>query len=158
VTAVRRGTIPTEDTPRPGPEIPLHELLDLRWEAPEFGSDTAIVTMPVRPGSFGFNGNLHGGAIATMVDLACALAATQATEFDMQSTSLVTTDLHLRYLGRPATDTVRAVATVVRAGGQLVVVECRVSDTDGKVVALCDTSMMLVSRRRSLADDAVVAS
>ena len=63
-------------------QIPLHDLLGFEWVRPEKGSRYAEVRMPVRPEAFGFTANLHGGAIATLVDLACALAAARATDFD----------------------------------------------------------------------------
>ena len=42
-------------------------------------------------------------ATATLVDLACAIAAVRATGFDPSRESLVTSDMHLRYVGRPGT-------------------------------------------------------
>lgn len=104
--------------------------------------------MPVAAGAMGVHGNLHGGAIATMVDLACALAAVRADAIDLETQSMVTTDMHVRYFGQPRTDTVMAKAEVVRAGKQLIVVECRVSDGGGHVIASADLAMMLVPRRR----------
>lgn len=134
-----------------GGEIPLHALLRLEFVPPEEGSGVAEVRMPVAPDAFGFTANLHGGAIATMVDLACALAAARATNFDPVRQSLVTADMHVRYLGRPRTGTVIARAEVVRVGSQLIVVECKVRDEEDHVIASADFSMMLVSLRRPLA-------
>ncbi len=131
--------------------IPLHELLGLSYDPAEQGSVRAEVRMPVRPEAFGFTANLHGGAIATMVDLACALAAARATDFDPERESLVTADMHVRYLGRPRTDAVFARAEVVRLGSQLIVIECRVVDGDDHLVAVADFSMMRVPLRRPLA-------
>ena len=130
--------------------IPLHELLGLEFGPPDPEAKVSTVTMAVRPEAFGAGGTLHGGAIATMVDLACALAAVQATGFDHLTQSLVTTDMHIRYLGQPRTDRVLARAEVIRAGSQLVVVECKVSDDNGHLVAAADLSLMLVTRRRPL--------
>ena len=76
-----------------------------------------------------------GGAIATMVDLTCALAAVRSTTFDPMVESLVTADMHVRYVGRPRTDHVVARAEVVRSGSQLIVVDCKVRDEDGHVIA-----------------------
>jgi len=136
--------------------IPLHDLLGLTFERPERGSTAAAVRMPVRPAAFGFTQNLHGGAIATLVDLACALAAARATDFDPAVESLVTSDMHVRYLGVPRTEEVVARAEVQRAGRQLIVVDCRVSDTGGeqggedRLIALADFSLMRVPLRRPL--------
>lgn len=128
-------------------DIPLHAMLDLRWEWPDKGVDVAEVRMPVAEPAYGFGPNLHGGAIATMVDLACALAAARGTDFDPERESLVTSDMHIRYLGRARTDEVVARAQIVRVGRQLITVECKVSDTDDHLVASADFSMMRVALR-----------
>lgn len=132
-------------------QIPLHDLLGLEWTRPEKGSRFAEVRMPVRPEAFGFSANLHGGAVATLVDLACALAAARATDFDPEVESLVTADMHVRYLGRPRTDAVFGRAEVVRIGSQLIVIECKVVDGEEHLVASADFSMMRVPLRRPLA-------
>jgi uncharacterized protein (TIGR00369 family) len=130
--------------------IPLHDLLGFEFEAPAPGSMTAEVHMPVRPEAFGFTSNLHGGAIATLVDLSCALAAARATGFDPEKESLVTADMHVRYLGRPTTDRVTGRAEIVRLGSQLIVIDCKVVDGDEHLVAVADFSMMRVPLRRPL--------
>jgi uncharacterized protein (TIGR00369 family) len=131
--------------------IPLHELLGLVVIPPPEGSWTATISMPVAPEAFGFTANLHGGAIATMVDVACAMAAARASGFDPMTQSLVTCDMHLRYLGRPRTDMVHANAEVVKIGRQLIVVNCQVVDDEGHIVASADFSSMLVPLRGPIA-------
>jgi len=133
-----------------GPSIPLHDLLGFEIQPPVDGSSVAEVRMPVRPEAFGFTANLHGGAIATLVDLACALAAVRRSGFDPEKESLVTADMHVRYLGRPNGDHVIARAEVVRVGSQLIVVECKVVDVEDHIIAAADFSMMKVSVRRPL--------
>lgn len=133
--------------------IALHDLLglDFTWETGP--GDTAEVRMPVRPAAFGFTNNLHGGAIATMIDLACALAAARSTGHDPTVESLITADMHIRYLGRARTDVVTAKASVVRAGSQLIVVDCDVVDGNDHRIAAADLSMMRVPLRRTPLDD-----
>ena len=132
------------------PHIPLHELLGLEFvDLPEDAGYSEI-RMPVRAEAFGFTGNLHGGAIATLVDLACAVAAVKATSFDVTKESMVTSDMHLRYVGRPRTANVLARAEVVRVGRQLIVIDCQVIDDDGHLVAVGDLSMMRVTLRDPL--------
>ncbi len=138
------------DPPLPAVPIPLHDLLGLEFDPPAPGVPVATVRMAVRPEACGPTGSLHGGAIATMVDLACALAAVGASDFDAETESLITADMHVRYLGRPRTEVVVARAEIVKVGAQLIVVECRVADTDGHVIATADFSMMKVPRRRPL--------
>ena len=84
---------------------PLHALLRLEYldgpgiAEPEPG--TAVVRMPVHPDAYGASGNLHGGAIATLIDVASASAAARNSAFEPGVNTLVTADIHVRYLGRP---------------------------------------------------------
>jgi len=132
--------------------IPLHAMLALDYEPPTAGVGSAQVRMPVRAEALGFTGALHGGAIATMVDLACALAAADISGFDPSRESLVTSDMHIRYLGRPRTDVVVANAEVIRKGSQLIVVGCRVVDEEDHLIAVADFSMMIVPLRRPMVE------
>jgi uncharacterized protein (TIGR00369 family) len=127
---------------------PLHKLLGLRFLPANDGS--VVVEMPVREEAFNQTGNLHGGAIATLIDVACGSTAARSSSFEPGKNTLVTADLHVRYLGRPKGDVVRAEARVMRAGRQLVVVECRVVDPLGSVIAFADFSAMVVALRPPL--------
>ena len=129
-------------------QTPIHALLGLEFA--ERTDDVVVVTMPVRPEAFGSTGNLHGGAIATLVDVASASAAARNSPFQPGRNTLVTADLHIRYLGRPVGDHVRAEARLLRAGRQLVVVECRVLDTEDRVIAAADFAGMVVPLREPL--------
>ncbi len=134
-------------------QVPLHKLLDFRFV--EMGGDSVVVEMPVRPEAFNGSGNLHGGALATLIDVAAGSCAARASGFDPMVQSLVTADLHVRYLGRPKTDMVRAEAQVMRAGRMLIVVEVRVVDRpvpgrEENLVAFADFSSMIVGRRDPL--------
>jgi uncharacterized protein (TIGR00369 family) len=141
----------TEPEQTSGPSVPLHDLLGFTHEVDLSGpGGAAEVRMPVRPEALGFTGNLHGGAIATMVDLTCALAAVREVGFDPERESLITVDMHVRYLGRPRTEVVVARARVVRAGSQLIVIDCQVTDDADHLVAVADFSMMKVVRRDPL--------
>ena len=131
---------------------PLHRFLGLR--AVRLDAEVAILEMPIAPDAFGGTGNLHGGALATLIDVTSALAASRANPFDFETHSLVTADLHIRYLGRPGGgDSVRAEARVVRAGRMLIVVETRVLDESDRIIAAGDFSSMLVPRRAPLLPD-----
>src|SRR5882724_9090493 len=135
---------------------PLHKLLGLQFVS---GDDPAVVTveMPVAPGAFNGSGNLHGGAIATIVDVASGSAAARAGTFRPGENTLVTADLHVRYLGRPKGTVVRAEARVMRAGRQLIVVECHVSDELGNLIAFADFAGMIVPLRQPLQGDGEAA-
>lgn len=129
-------------------DTPLHQLLDLEFV--EIGERHATLSMPVREEAFNSTGNLHGGAIATLIDVAAGTAAARGSGFEHGRQSLVTADLHVRYLGRPHGDTVFARAEVLKTGRQLVIVECRVTDAEERIIASADFSMMIVPLRSPL--------
>jgi uncharacterized protein (TIGR00369 family) len=128
---------------------PLHQVLKLDFVAPP-EPGTVAVEMPVAPGAFNGSGNLHGGAIATLIDVASGSAAARAGTFRPGENTIVTADLHVRYLGRPKGGVVRAEARVMRSGRQLIVVECRVADELGNVIAFADFSAVVVPLRQPL--------
>ena len=128
-------------------ETPLHKLLGIK--VTQVG-DVVVAEMPVRDEAFNSSGNLHGGAIATLVDVSAGTAAAVGSAFEPGKNTIVTADLHVRYLGRPKTDVVRAESRVLRAGRQLVVVECRVLDGEDRVIAAADFSSMVVPLRQPL--------
>jgi uncharacterized protein (TIGR00369 family) len=127
---------------------PLHAHLGIR--VVRLGPQPVVIEMPVAEAALNMTGNLHGGAIATLVDVAGGMAAALASGFDPGRNSIVTADMHVRYLGRPKTDVVRAEGKALRAGRQLVVVEVRVVDTEGNLVAVSDFSSMVVPLRQPL--------
>ena len=129
-------------------QTPLHALLGLEFV--ERGDGRSVVRMPMRPEAYGSTGNLHGGAIATLIDVASASAAVRGSAFEPGKNTMVTADLHVRYLARPKGDWVRAEADVERAGRSLVVVSCRVVDDHDRVIALGDFSGMVVPLREPL--------
>jgi uncharacterized protein (TIGR00369 family) len=129
-------------------EMPLHALLGLRMV--EWGPNGVTVEMPVREQAFNSTGNLHGGAIATLIDTASGTAAALGSSFVPGVNTIVTADLHVRYLGRPRTDLVRAEARVLKAGRQLVVVETQVLDENDRIIAVADFSAMIVPMRDPL--------
>lgn len=129
-------------------QAPLQALLGLEFV--ELGAAHAIVSMPVREQAFNSTGNLHGGAIATLIDVAAGTAAAVGSGFRPGKQSLVTADLHVRYLGRPHGDIVYARAEVLKAGRQQIVVACEVRDAGERLIASADFSMMIVALRPPL--------
>lgn len=146
---IQRGTPEFADALRNSfKETPLHKLLN--FEFVQIGDDLVIVEMPVQGAALNSGGNLHGGAIATLVDVAAGTAAAHNSSFKPGENTIVTADMHVRYLGRAKGTKVRAEAQVMRAGRQLVVVECRVLDEDGRLIAFADFSSMVVPFREPL--------
>ena len=135
---------------------PLHQLLGLSFVS-DPDPTVVIVEMPVAAGAFNGSGNLHGGAIASLVDVAAGSAAARAGTFKPGENTLVTADLHIRYLGRPKGTMVRAEARVLRAGRQLIVVDCRVVDDLGNLIAFADFAGMIVPLRQPLEAEGTAA-
>ncbi|MGH9025648.1 MAG: PaaI family thioesterase [Acidimicrobiia bacterium] len=129
-------------------ETPLHQLLGFRFVESDDGS--FVVEMPVDEAALNQTGNLHGGAIATLIDVVGGSTAARASAFQPGENTLVTADLHVRYLGRPRGDWVRGKGTVLHAGRSLIVVEVKVTDPEGRVIASADFSSMVVSLRQPL--------
>src|SRR3954452_13184088 len=129
-------------------EAPLHKLLGL--QITDLGPHGVTVEMPVRESPFNSTGNLHGASLATLIDVAAGTAAAIGSGFQPGRQTIVTADLHVRYLGRPKGDLVRAVAKVLKAGRQPVVVECQVTDDQRSPVAVSDFSSMILPVRLPL--------
>jgi uncharacterized protein (TIGR00369 family) len=127
---------------------PLHDLLGLEFIETDDGS--VMVQMPVAEPAFNQTGNLHGGAIATLIDVVGGSTAARASAFQPGENTLVTADLHVRYLGRPNGDWVRGEGRVMHAGRSLIVVEVKVTDPENRVIAWADFSSMVVSLRKPL--------
>jgi uncharacterized protein (TIGR00369 family) len=116
----------------------------------ELSPERVVIRMPVGPAAFNSSGNLHGGAIATLVDVSAGMVAAVGSGFRPGIETIVTADLHVRYLGRAKGDAVIAESRVLRAGKMLVVVECVVRDTLDNVIAVADFSSMIVPLRDPL--------
>lgn len=79
----------------------------------------------------GPRGQINGGVLAALADLANALAL--CTAFDGRM-PFATADLHIRYL-EPAVESVAARAGVVRLSGRSAIVECRI-ESRGELACL----------------------
>lgn len=74
-------------------------------------------------------GRINGGVLATLADMACALAL--CTHFEGRM-PFSTADLHIRYL-ESATGDVEAVAEVIRLSRRSAVLECRLNCGERRV-------------------------
>ncbi len=146
---LREMTTPTDrpraselQMPVPFDEIPLHRLLGMKIV--ERSAERAVVTMPVSADSVGNRGRVHGGAYATLVDVVCGVAAAQAGKVIEKRQSMVTTDLHVRYLANAKGTEVTATATAKHTGSRMIVVSCDIKDGEGRVVVTADAAMMVM--------------
>lgn len=77
-------------------------------------------------------GAVHGGAIATLIDMAAVPAV--ASNFD-EMTALPTIDLHIQYLGDAAGTDLAAVGWTTRVGRSLAFARSVVTRADGRPIA-----------------------
>lgn len=111
---------------------PLVRLLGI--EEVSLGDGRAELLLPFRDDLVTIGDNVHGGAIATLVDCATAAAAWAGAEMPERPVG-TTIDLTLHYL-RPATATdLRCVAEVTHRGRSLVRLRAAVYDGSGALVA-----------------------
>ena len=85
---------------------------------------------------------LHGGVLATLVDVACATTLTDL--FDVTVEIPVSTDLHVRYFRQPRAWPLVAEAQLVNQGRSMQAVDCVVRDAGGAELARASGTYLLV--------------
>lgn len=125
--AIERASIAAAD---PGQEFDnffLSRFLDLDISYDD-AEKTCTVVLPYAPHLGNPHGAVHGGIIATVMDIAmghlCNRFVTRAMTLEMQ----------FRYF-RPLKSTGRVVATILRPGNRIVHLESRLMDEDDRLVA-----------------------
>lgn len=108
----------------------LGELLGV--EVVDMEDDGAAVELDADERHLNGHGTVHGGAIATLVDMAMGAAVLR---HDTGDDAPVTIEMKVTYL-RPATPgRLRAEAAIRRRGKRIVIAEVDVLDADGEAVA-----------------------
>ena len=106
----------------------------------EVGPGTARLTMAPGPFTGNSTGIINGGVLASLADMACAMAL--STHYDGRM-PFATADLHIRYL-EPALGELTIVASVVRASARSAVLECRL--LCGEAIAASATAQFIITR------------
>ena len=110
--------------------VPFATLLGIELEQAERGS--ATLRLNIRDELRQIHGVMHGGAIASLIDTATALAIVTLLE-DREKFSTV--DLMVNYLRPLKEGTATARARVLRAGRRLITVSADVFDNGGNLAA-----------------------
>jgi acyl-CoA thioesterase len=92
----------------------------------------ARLAVEVRRELLQLQGVMHGGAIATLIDTAVAFAILGSSSTDIRFT---TVELKVNYLSPIRGGRVVADARLVRDGRRIVVADCEVFDSEGKLAA-----------------------
>lgn len=110
--------------------VPFAKLLGIEVDSVEPGH--AVLSMKLRDDLMRNNSIAHGGAIATLIDSAMAIAIMALLE---ENERTVTVDLTIHYLRPVSEGTTRASARVVRAGRRVITVSAELFANDGKLAA-----------------------
>ena len=110
--------------------VPFARLLGIEVDSVEPGH--AVLSMKLRDDLMRNNAIAHGGAIATLIDSAMAIAIMALLEKNERT---VTVDLTIHYLRPISEGTTRASARVVRAGRRVITVSAELFDHNEKLSA-----------------------
>ena len=114
------------------PNSPFVGLLGVSLVVLEQGR--AELRMPFRPELATAGDVVHGGAIASLIDMT-AVSAAWADDFEPQSMDGATVTLDVSYVAAARGKDLTAVGVVSKRGRSLVFVDVRVSEPDGRLVA-----------------------
>ncbi|KFI26836.1 PaaI family thioesterase [Paenirhodobacter enshiensis] len=133
----------TQQIPEPGPaEDPaaatgFRRLLGYRTA--EWREGHAVLEMDLDERHMNRAGVLHGGALATLIDTACGLAATWAPE-GAPPRLCVTLSLAVSFAGQAAGGRVRATARLRGGGRRIVFCSAEVTDAAGRLIGMGEGS------------------
>ena len=123
------------------PERPYYGLLGIRPVTS--GDGRSEVLLAENPMLCNSRGHVHGGAIYSMLDVACASAARSVLP---TGTGAATISLTVTYL-QPGRGALTGYGTVLRAGRTVVAVEAEARDNDGVLVAKAHGTMRTIANR-----------
>ena len=121
---------------------PIFKLLGIRLVKLEVGS--AVLEMPVKEEHTHNGGIVQGGVITVLADSAIAYAVRSALADDADQTSI---DLKINFIRPVAAGTIRAEGWLIHMGSRTAVGESIVLNEQGKVVAKCLSSVLIMPRQ-----------
>ena len=122
--------------------IPLHARMGLKILKRR---QPTIVSMELNDEVRGaFDGSVHGGMLATLADVACALSTWG--NYDADTEVPVTTDMHVRFYRQPDSGPITAEAQLVHGGRRILTSECSIVDGEGRELARATATFMVVPR------------
>jgi acyl-CoA thioesterase len=111
-------------------EVPFAKLLGIELESVESG--VAVVVLTLHENLKQSNGVIHGGAIASLIDTALALAILSVLP---KGERVTTVDLTISYLRPLVAGQAKATARVIRAGQRLISASAEVVGDNGSLAA-----------------------
>ena len=113
-------------------ELPFHKSLGITLVEARSGYGRIVLTKGTGTPT-GIGGSVHGGVLATMVDI--AMLAAIFADLDKTKTPAGTADLGISYLRQAQGDKIYATANVIKNGRQLASVEVDITDETGTLFA-----------------------
>jgi uncharacterized protein (TIGR00369 family) len=111
-------------------KVPFANLLGIELES--FAAGVAVLGLPLHENLKQNSGVVHGGAIASLIDTATALAIITLLP---EGERVTTVDLTITYLRPLIAGQATATAKVLRAGKRVIAVSAEVFGEDGSLVA-----------------------
>ena len=121
--------------------VPYARLLGL--ELGEMSPGDLSLHLDVREEIKQYQGVVHGGAIASLIDTASAFAV--LTQIDPQE-RVTTTDLTIHYLRPVTTGRMTAVAHIIRGGRRLFVLSVEVHNDENALIATAVTTYIKIGQ------------
>lgn len=121
------------------PQRPFYRLIGLRVLEAKDG--TALVALDATPDVANSRGEVHGGAMATMLDAALANAARSVLP---EGAATTTVSLSINYLS-PGAGALTARGRVMRKGRSLISAEALIEDATGQAVAQAIGTMRVIT-------------
>jgi uncharacterized protein (TIGR00369 family) len=125
-----------------GARVPMAGTIGAIGEA--FGQDFARVRMPYRADLTNSGGTFHGGALATLLDVALCCAARPSETAELM---VVTIDLSVHFIASSDRDVI-AQARCLKRGKSVAFSQGEVRSLDGELLATATATLKLVPRRR----------
>lgn len=131
------------DKTRASSENRLNQMLKPEFESCDYEAQTVDLRFELEDWEMNPRGELHGGSIASMFDVALGITARCAS----RSKQVATTDISVSYLRRVEADDTVYIKTKVQKSGKLMtrITAEAMSGKTGKVVATAQSSFMVLT-------------
>lgn len=122
----------------------FHQVIDYQQGPREAGR--AELYLDLRPELLNLGGVVHGGVLATLLDVVCAQAGTYTGSLQQRQLAL-TLSLNLTFTGQCNGGRLRAVGTLKSKGTRIFNSTGEVFDEDGKLLAMAQGTFRLRSQQ-----------
>lgn len=124
------------------PDEGFRKWLGVEYEVTK--ADHSVVGMPIREEMRNLRGVVQGGAVAALIDVGMATAASGGN-YDTRVRPMVTLEMKINYLAPATGDRLTCISDVVSAGSRTAVVRCEVRNDKG-VVCACGLGTFMTRR------------